>query len=144
MTWFLSEAVVPRCSVKKMFLEISQNSQENTCASVSLFNKVAYLRPANLLKKRLWRWCFPVGFSKFLKTSFFIEHLWWLLLHLLLLSKIYYYQKKHLRTAILKGRASLSWYYSLGFYVFWSEGHRELCLTDEVFQMLIFTDIVYQ
>ena len=26
------EAVVRRCSVKKVFLEISQNSQENTCA----------------------------------------------------------------------------------------------------------------
>ena len=29
----ISEAVVRRCSVKKLFLEISQNSQENTCAS---------------------------------------------------------------------------------------------------------------
>ena len=29
------EAVVPRCSVKKIFLEISLNSQENTCASIS-------------------------------------------------------------------------------------------------------------
>ena len=28
------EAVVQRCSVKKVFLEISQNSQENTCARV--------------------------------------------------------------------------------------------------------------
>ena len=32
-----SEAVVRRCSVKKLFLEILQNSQENTCARVSLF-----------------------------------------------------------------------------------------------------------
>ena len=29
------EAVAWRCSVEKMFLEISQNSQENTCATVS-------------------------------------------------------------------------------------------------------------
>ena len=29
------EAVAQRCSVKKMFLEISQNSQENTCAKAS-------------------------------------------------------------------------------------------------------------
>ena len=29
------EAVVQRCSVKKVFLEISQNSQENACARVS-------------------------------------------------------------------------------------------------------------
>ena len=31
----ITEAVVQRCSVKKVFLKISQNSQENTCASVS-------------------------------------------------------------------------------------------------------------
>ena len=30
----LTEAVAQRCSVKKLFLEISQNSQENTCAQV--------------------------------------------------------------------------------------------------------------
>ena len=30
----LSEAVVQRCSVKKVLLEISQNSQESTCARV--------------------------------------------------------------------------------------------------------------
>ena len=30
----LLEAVVQRCSVKKVFLEISQSSQENTCVRV--------------------------------------------------------------------------------------------------------------
>ena len=30
-----SKAVVQRCSVKKVFLKISQNSQENNCARVS-------------------------------------------------------------------------------------------------------------
>ena len=35
------------CSVKKVFVETSQNSQENTCAKVSFFNKVACLRPAS-------------------------------------------------------------------------------------------------
>ena len=35
-----SEAVVHRCSVKKMFLEISQNSQENVCAKVSFLIKL--------------------------------------------------------------------------------------------------------
>ena len=33
------EAIIQRCSVKKVFLEISQNSQENTCARVSFFSK---------------------------------------------------------------------------------------------------------
>ena len=31
----------------------------------SLFNKVAGLRPATLLKKRLWYKCFPMNFAKF-------------------------------------------------------------------------------
>ena len=34
------EAVAQTCSVKKVFLEISQNSQENTCARVSFFIKL--------------------------------------------------------------------------------------------------------
>ena len=34
---------------EKVFLEILQNSQENSCARVSFFNKVAGL-PATLLK----------------------------------------------------------------------------------------------
>ena len=74
-----SEAVVQRCSVKKVFLEISQNSQESTCARVSFLIKLQ-ARPATLLKKRLWYRCFPVNFAKFLRTPFSIEHLWWLLL----------------------------------------------------------------
>ena len=45
------------------------------------FNKVADLRPATLLKKRLWHRCFPVNFVKFLRTPLFTEHLWWLLLN---------------------------------------------------------------
>ena len=35
----VSEAVTQTCSVKRAFLKISQNSQENTCARVSLFKK---------------------------------------------------------------------------------------------------------
>ena len=34
-----TETVAQRCSVKKVFLEISQNSQENTCARVSFLIK---------------------------------------------------------------------------------------------------------
>ena len=34
-----TEAVARRCSVKKVFLEISQNSQEDTCARVSFLIK---------------------------------------------------------------------------------------------------------
>ena len=49
---------------KKVFFEISQNSQENTCARVS------FLRPATLFKKKLWHSCFPVNFAKFLRPTF--------------------------------------------------------------------------
>ena len=41
--WKFTEAVVQRCSVNKVFLKISQNSQNNTCARN--VNKVAGLRP---------------------------------------------------------------------------------------------------
>ena len=51
------------------------------CQSL-FFNKVAGLRPATLLKKRLWHRRFPVNSGKFLRTPFLIEHLWWLLLTL--------------------------------------------------------------
>ena len=63
------EGVAQTCSVKKLFLEISQNSQENICTRVSFS-----------IKKRLCHRCFPVNFEKFLRTSFFIEHLCSLLL----------------------------------------------------------------
>ena len=47
---------------KKVFLELSQNSQENIYARVSFLIKwqASALRPATLLKKKLWHRCFPV------------------------------------------------------------------------------------
>ena len=39
-----------------------------------------YLKPATLLKKRLWHKCFPVNFAKFLRKSFFQNTSGWLLL----------------------------------------------------------------
>ena len=46
----------------------------------SLFFKSCSLRPATVLKKRLWHRCFTVNLVKFLRTIFIIEHIWWLLL----------------------------------------------------------------
>ena len=51
-----TEAVARKCSAEKVFLEISQNSQENTCARASFLIK--------------------------LQGVFFTEHLRWLLLAL--------------------------------------------------------------
>ena len=60
---------------EKLFLEISQNSQRKTCARASFLIKLQtwglnFIRPATLLKKRLWRRCFAVNFTKFLRTLF--------------------------------------------------------------------------
>ena len=60
---------------------------KHLCQSL-FFNKVAGLRPATLLKKRLWHRCFPANFVKFLRTPFFIEHLCWLLVTLSLILKV--------------------------------------------------------
>ena len=68
-----------------MLLEISQNSKENTCATVSFLIKFQ----ATSLKKRLWQRCFPVNFVKFPRAPFFTEHLRWLLL----LSGTYFCQR---------------------------------------------------
>ena len=38
-------------------------------------------------KKRLWLRCFPVNSEKFLTTSFYTEHLWWLFLDTILIKK---------------------------------------------------------
>ena len=46
----------------------------------SLFKKVASLNACNFIKKSLQHRYFPVNIAKFLRKSFFIEHLWWLLL----------------------------------------------------------------
>ena len=60
--------------------------REKTPVPESLFNKVAGLRPAALLKERLWRRCFPASFAKFLGLPFYTEHLWWLLLSLTIIT----------------------------------------------------------
>ena len=49
---------------------------KNLCQRL-FFNKVAGPMSASLLKKGLWHRCFPVNFAKFLRTSFFTEHLRW-------------------------------------------------------------------
>ena len=50
------------CSVKKVFLKISQNLQKNTCPRASVLIK---LRACFLFKKSLWHRCFPVNFANF-------------------------------------------------------------------------------
>ena len=67
------EAVACSCSLKKVFLENLQNSQENTCARVSFLIKLQ-ASACSLIKKGLWHRCFPVNFAKFQGTLFLIEN----------------------------------------------------------------------
>ena len=64
----LSEAVARRCSVKRLFLEISQNSQENTCAIVSFLTKLQ--AACNVNKKETLAQVFSCGFCEISKNSF--------------------------------------------------------------------------
>ena len=65
-----SQAVVRRCSLKKLFLEISQNSQENTCARVSFLIKLHGLACNLFIKKETLAQVLSVNFVKFLRTPF--------------------------------------------------------------------------
>ena len=57
-------------SVKKGILKnFTKFTEKHLCQSL-FFNQVAGLRPATLLKKRLWHRCFLVNFVKFLKAPF--------------------------------------------------------------------------
>ena len=75
-----SEAATGYVLWEKVFLEISQNSQENTCVR-DFFKKVATLlkRPATFLKNCLLVQMFSCEFCEISKNTFFAEHLRWLL-----------------------------------------------------------------
>ena len=59
-----------RCSVKKVFLKISQDYHENTCAGVS-FLISGRTRPATLLKKQTLAQTFSFEICKIFKKTFF-------------------------------------------------------------------------
>ena len=56
--------------MKNVLLEISHNSQVNTCARFSFSITLQVLGLQLYFKKRLWRMCFPANFAKFLRTLF--------------------------------------------------------------------------
>ena len=103
-----------RCSMKKgVRRNFTKFTGKHLC-QILFFNKVAGLSPAILSKKRLWHRCFPVNFAKFLRASFFIEHLWWLLLVVL--------------DNLLKLRNQVNVYFTL----------RKKCLFSELFWSALF------
>ena len=64
-----AEAVARRCSVKKVFLEILQNSQENICARVSFLIK-SQSRACSFIKKETLAQMFYCEFCKVSKNTF--------------------------------------------------------------------------
>ena len=80
--WNINETYVRsshrRCSVRKGVLRnFVKFTGKHLCQSL-FFDKVVGLRPATLLKKRLWHRCFPVSceFYEISKNTFFTEQLW--------------------------------------------------------------------
>ena len=63
-----------RYSIKKVFLKISPNSQENTCVSVSFLIKLQAFT-CNLIKKETLTEMFSCEFCVIFKGTFFTEHL---------------------------------------------------------------------
>ena len=66
---------------KDVLKNLTEFTGKHLCQSL-FFNKVAGLKLATLLKKRLWQRYFPVNFVKFLRKPISTENLWWLLLSL--------------------------------------------------------------
>ena len=63
----VTEAVTRRCSVKRVFLKISQNSQENTCARVSFLTK---LQAGGFIKREILAYVFSCVFCEISKNTF--------------------------------------------------------------------------
>ena len=82
------EVVVQRSSRPEVFCTkdvlkyFTKLTGKHLCQSL-FFSKVADLRLATLLKKRLRHRRFPVDFAKILKTTFFTEHFQWFLLKII-------------------------------------------------------------
>ena len=64
-----SETVAQRCSARKMFLEISQNSQENICARVSYLIKLQ-AEACNFTKKETLTQVFSCELYEISKNTF--------------------------------------------------------------------------
>ena len=78
MFWSTEEARVPRCSPRKVFLKISQISQENTRVRVSFIIKL-HAEARNFIKKRLWQTLIRDFKNTFLQNIFddwFFHYCW--------------------------------------------------------------------
>ena len=73
-SWILrAEAVARRCSVKKEFLEILQNSQENTCARVTFLIKLQ-TSACNFIEKETLAQVFSSELCETSKNTSFLQN----------------------------------------------------------------------
>ena len=70
----LSETVAQRCTIKKLFLEISQNSQENTCARVYFLMKLQ-TQACKFIEKEALAQLLSCEFCEIFNNILFTEHL---------------------------------------------------------------------
>ena len=108
--------IFQRCSVKKVFLKISHNSQENTLVRVSILIKLL-TSASNFIKNETPAHVFFCVFCKIIKNTFFIELLGWLLMP----------SDFHLIT-----RGKKSQVFSIIFSIFFSEMGSKPCKTPKM------------
>ena len=60
------------CKKKGILRNFLKFARKHLC-QILFFIKVAGLRPATSLKKRLWHRCFPLNFAKFLRMPFLLD-----------------------------------------------------------------------
>ena len=82
----MSEAVTRRCSMKKVFLKMSQNLQKSTCLRVSFLIKTS----GNFIKIEASP-AFSYEFCEIFKNTFFMEHHRWLRLEYVFIWIIFCY-----------------------------------------------------
>ena len=65
-----SEAVIRRCTIKRQFLNVLNNSQKKNLYMSLSWNKVAGLQPETSFKKMFLYRCFPIKFAKYSIAAF--------------------------------------------------------------------------
>ena len=83
----MSEAATRSCSVKKKFLKILQNSEENSCARASFLIKLQ--TSDNFIQKEALAHLLSYEFGEIFMKTFFIEHFRWLLFEYVFISIIF-------------------------------------------------------
>ena len=87
--------ISPGASISTTFLKFMENIDQSETFRNSFTDvpQIRWLQTCNFIKERLQHRCFPVKSLKFLRTSFFTEHLRWLLLSIKKLSASFWNAK---------------------------------------------------